>query len=88
MCTFDDRLKDFSRTINEKKTFVEKMQEMDTKMRNWVALDLREITKASICSILYNWGTGRSEPLQMQKEAIAEYFNTSCDVLFPKRDKC
>lgn len=87
MCAFDDRVKEYYLNSGEGVTFIEKLGSMDETLRRYVALDLHEITKASIWSILYSWGKGRSEPLTMQKEAIAEYFGRPSEELFPKRMK-
>ena len=88
MCAFEDRVIEYCMKSCEGKTYIEKLNSMDETLRKWVALDLHDITKASIWSILYSWGKGRSEPLAMQKEAIAEYFGTPSDELFPKDMKC
>lgn len=88
MCAFEDRVKEYCMKSGNGKTYVEKMNSMDETLRKYVALDLQEITKASIWTILYSWGKGRSEPLAMQKEAIAQYFGSTSEELFPKYMKC
>lgn len=85
MNKFEERLEDYKTFIDKKETFVDKMQSMDFPMRSMIALDLQAITKASLWSILNSWSRGRTEPLQMQKDAIAEYFGCTSEKLFPKK---
>lgn len=83
MCTFRERVNELNKKVEDKVSFVEKMNEMSDTMRKWVAADLHDITKASIWTILYNWADGRSKPCKMQQEAIAIYFESTCEKLFP-----
>lgn len=83
MYTYQERIEQLNKRVDDKVTFVEKMQEMNETMRKWVAADLHDITKASIWTILYNWSNGRSKPLKLQQEAIATYFDSTCEKLFP-----
>lgn len=85
MCTYKERLKEIYKKKNNKGSFVEKMSTMDEELRKWVAADLHDITKASLWTILYNWGNGRSQPLKLQQEAIAQYFESTCEELFPSK---
>lgn len=84
MYTYKERLKEIYKKKNSKASFVDKMSEMDDDLRKWVAADLHDITKASLWTILYNWAGGRTKPLQLQQEAIANYFETTTEILFPK----
>ena len=84
MIKFEDRRKEFCNSIRCKGSFQEIIDSMDKKLKSWVIQDIHELTLTAKWTIEYNWASGRSEPDDLKKNLLSDYFCIPVDILFPK----
>lgn len=83
MVKFEDRKNELCNSIKSYCSFVELLESMDKTLKSWVIQDLQDITLTAKWTIEYSWGSGRTEPDELKKNLLSEYFNIPVKILFP-----